>query len=147
VLRIVAGIEPANSQAAKISAALVDVGSWAGGGSRQDLRGSDECESLVLWSAQPLATRNQGKHQPLAATILAEANRLSGYTQSQLDKIALHIIQRSRKTLGYEIPASKLRASVTRARTPGNNDRRYARFVRQSANNLVLGKQLIDIFG
>jgi IS30 family transposase len=36
----------------------------------------------------------------------------SGYTQSQLDKIALRLNQRLRKTLGFQTPASKLRASV-----------------------------------
>ena len=37
---------------------------------------------------------------------------LSGYAQSELDKIALRLNQRPRKTLGFETPASKLRASV-----------------------------------
>src|SRR6266403_3026419 len=37
---------------------------------------------------------------------------LSGYTQSQLDTIALRLNQRPRKTLGFQTPASKLRASV-----------------------------------
>jgi hypothetical protein len=37
---------------------------------------------------------------------------LSGYAQSQLDKVALRLNQRPRKTLGFETPASRLRASV-----------------------------------
>src|ERR1035437_2092749 len=37
---------------------------------------------------------------------------LSGYSQSDLDKIALRLNQRPRKTLGFETPASKLHASV-----------------------------------
>src|ERR1700738_327300 len=37
---------------------------------------------------------------------------LSGYTQSDLDKIALRLNQRPRKTLGFQSPASRLRASV-----------------------------------
>jgi IS30 family transposase len=37
---------------------------------------------------------------------------LSGYTQSDLDKVALRLNQRPRKTLGFETPASRLRASV-----------------------------------
>jgi transposase, IS30 family len=37
---------------------------------------------------------------------------LSGYTQAELDKVALRLNQRPRKTLGFETPASKLRASV-----------------------------------
>ncbi len=37
---------------------------------------------------------------------------LSGYAQSDLDKVALRLNQRPRKTLGFETPASRLRASV-----------------------------------
>ncbi len=41
---------------------------------------------------------------------------LSRFTQSDLDKIALRLNQRPRETLGFETPASRLRASV--ASTP-----------------------------
>jgi hypothetical protein len=41
-------IEPANSQAPNISAAIADVGSRAGDGETQNIHGSDECESLLL---------------------------------------------------------------------------------------------------
>jgi IS30 family transposase len=37
---------------------------------------------------------------------------LSVYTQSDLDKVALRLNQRPRKTLGFQTPASRLRASV-----------------------------------
>jgi IS30 family transposase len=37
---------------------------------------------------------------------------LSGYSQSDLDKVALRLNQRLRKTLGFQTPASTLRASV-----------------------------------
>jgi len=37
---------------------------------------------------------------------------LSGYSQADLDKVALRLNQRPRKTLGFQTPASKLRASV-----------------------------------
>jgi len=37
---------------------------------------------------------------------------LSGFSQAQLDHVALRLNQRPRKTLGFETPASKLRASV-----------------------------------
>jgi IS30 family transposase len=37
---------------------------------------------------------------------------LSGYSQAQLDQVALRLNQRPRKTLGFQTPASKLRASV-----------------------------------
>jgi len=37
---------------------------------------------------------------------------MSGYSQSDLDKVALRLNRRPRKTLGFETPASRLRASV-----------------------------------
>src|SRR5271156_4861991 len=37
---------------------------------------------------------------------------LSGYTQSELDKVALRLNQRPRKTLGFQTPASRLQESV-----------------------------------
>jgi IS30 family transposase len=37
---------------------------------------------------------------------------LSGFSQSELDKVAQRLNQRPRKTLGFETPASRLRASV-----------------------------------
>jgi len=43
---------------------------------------------------------------------LPKRSDLSTYAQSELDKIALHLNQRPRKTLGFQTPASKLRASV-----------------------------------
>jgi len=43
---------------------------------------------------------------------LPKRTDLSGYAQSDLDKIAQRLNQRPRKTLGFETPASKLHASV-----------------------------------
>jgi len=37
---------------------------------------------------------------------------LSGYSQSELDKVALRLNQRPRKTLGFETPASRQQPSV-----------------------------------
>src|ERR1700684_4516336 len=37
---------------------------------------------------------------------------LSGFTQSQLDRVALRLNQRPRKTLGFKTPADKFRACV-----------------------------------
>jgi IS30 family transposase len=41
---------------------------------------------------------------------------LSGYSQADLDKVALQLNQRPRKTLGFDTPASKLQASVASTR-------------------------------
>jgi IS30 family transposase len=37
---------------------------------------------------------------------------LSGYTQAELDQVALRLNRRPRRTLGFETPANRLRASV-----------------------------------
>jgi len=41
---------------------------------------------------------------------------LSGHPQSALDRVALRLNQRPRKTLGFKTPADKLRASVASTR-------------------------------
>ena len=46
---------------------------------------------------------------------LPKRTDLSGYPKSELDKIALRLNRPMRKTLGFETPASKLRASVSSA--------------------------------
>ena len=43
---------------------------------------------------------------------LPKRTDLSRYAQSDLDKVALRLNQRPRKTLGFETPASRLQASV-----------------------------------
>ena len=57
---------------------------------------------------------------------LPKRTDLSGYTQSQLDKIALRLNQRPRKTLGFQTPASKLRASVAPTLEPAAFTRHVA---------------------
>ena len=49
---------------------------------------------------------------------------LSGYSQADLDQVALRLNQRPRKTLGFQTPASKLQESVasTHLRPPGLPD-------------------------
>ena len=37
---------------------------------------------------------------------------LAGYSQAQLDQVALRLNQRPRKTLGFQTPASRLQAGV-----------------------------------
>jgi len=55
---------------------------------------------------------------------LPKRSDLSGYAQSELDKIALRLNQRPRKTLGFETPASRLRASVAPTHGTGSGYRK-----------------------
>ena len=43
---------------------------------------------------------------------LKQLRIVQAVTQAELDKVALRLNQRPRKTLGFETPASRLRASV-----------------------------------
>jgi IS30 family transposase len=69
------------------------------------------CKSSSVIRRAP-AARHQRKHQRAAATAFPQKTDLSGYSQSDLDKVGLRLNQRPRKTLGFETPASKLQASV-----------------------------------
>ena len=65
------------------------------------------CDPHSLW--QRGTNENTDR---LLRQCLPKRTDLSSYRQSQLDKIALRLNLRPRKTLGFETPASKLRASV-----------------------------------
>ena len=65
---------------------------------------------FALRSTQSLAARQQREDQWLAAAIFPEGTDLSGFSQGYLNKIALRLNQRPRKTLGFETPADRLRA-------------------------------------
>ena len=66
--------------------------------------------------AQPWQRGTNENTKRLLRQYLPKRTDLSGYTQSELDKIALRPNQRPRKTLGFHTPASKLRASVAPTR-------------------------------
>ena len=65
---------------------------------------------------------------------------LSGYSQTDLDKVALRLNQRPRKTLGFDTPASRLQASVASKlpQTPffGNFGAKFGVFGRQDCSEL-----------
>ena len=77
-----------------------------------------ELESILgtrVYFATPHHAWERGTNENtnrLLRQYLPKTTDLSGYTQSQLDKIALRLNRRPRKTLGFQTPASKLRASV-----------------------------------
>ena len=62
--------EPARSETPRLPAALADLGPRAGDGETQDLHGGHECEGILLRSAEPLAARQERKHERAAAPVL-----------------------------------------------------------------------------
>jgi hypothetical protein len=80
-------------------------------GQTQDLHGSHGCASALLRSAQPLATRHQRKHQPAAAATLCSRYGPVRPIASTTRSSCLASEPTPSKTLGFETPAGKLRAS------------------------------------
>jgi IS30 family transposase len=65
------------------------------------------CDPQSPWQRGPNENTNG-----LLRQYFPKKTYLSGYSQSDLDKVALRLNQRPRKTLGFETPASTLQASV-----------------------------------
>jgi IS30 family transposase len=86
--------------------------SATGNGQTQDLHGGP---NLQVYFCDPHSAWQRGTNEStnrLLRQYLPKRSDLSGYAQSELDKIALRLNQRPRKTLGLQTPESKLRASV-----------------------------------
>jgi hypothetical protein len=73
---------------------------------------------------------------------LPKRTDLSGYTQSELNKMALRLNQRPRKTLGFQTPASKPRASVAPTVWTRTRNRTFEALVRYLSGRLFGGKNL-----
>jgi IS30 family transposase len=69
------------------------------------------CDPQSLWQRGTNENTNG-----LLRQYFAKRTALSGYTQAELDKVALRLNQRPQMTLGFETPASRLRASVATTR-------------------------------
>ena len=71
--------------------------------------------NVKVYFCDPHSPRLRGSNENtnrLLRQYLPKRTDLSGYAQSELDKIATRLNQRPRKTLGFETPASRVRASV-----------------------------------
>ncbi len=88
---------------------------WDRGLEMAKLKSFTVATNVKVYSCDPHSAWQRGTNENtnrLLRQYLPKRTDLSGYTQSQLDKIALRLNQRPRKTLGFETPASKLHASV-----------------------------------
>jgi len=104
--------EPANSQAPSITAALVDVGPRAGDGKHKTFMVATNVKVYFCDPHSPWQRGTNENTNRLLRQYFPKRTDLSSYAQSDLDKVALRLNQRPRKTLGFETPASRLRASV-----------------------------------
>jgi hypothetical protein len=69
-------------------------------------------KGLLLRSAEPLAARRDGKHQRLLAPVFSCENRHLWLYASRTGQSHATLKSASKKTLGYETRALRLRASV-----------------------------------
>jgi IS30 family transposase len=70
---------------------------------------------VQVYFCDPQSPWQRGSNEntnPLLRQSFPRGTDLSGYSQAQLDQVALRLNQRPRKILGFQTPASKLRASV-----------------------------------
>jgi IS30 family transposase len=70
---------------------------------------------VQLYFCDPQSPRQRGSNENtnlLLRQYFPRGTDLSGYSQAQLNQVALRLNQRPRKTFGFETPASKFRASV-----------------------------------
>jgi IS30 family transposase len=70
---------------------------------------------VKVYFCDPQSPRRRGSNENtngLSRQYFPRRTDLSGYTQAELDEVALRLNQRPRKTLGFQTPASKLQQSV-----------------------------------
>jgi IS30 family transposase len=71
--------------------------------------------NVKVYFCDPQSPRQRGTNENtngLLRQYFPKKTDLSLYSQADLNKVALRLNQRPRKTLGFETPASKLQASV-----------------------------------
>jgi len=105
-------IKPANSQ---LPASLRRSLTWDRGLEMAKHKTFTVATNVKVYFCDPHCPWQRGTNENtnrLLRQYLPKRTDLSGYSQSQLDKIALRLNQRPRKTLGFETPACKLHASV-----------------------------------
>jgi IS30 family transposase len=70
---------------------------------------------VKVYFCDPQSPRQRGTNENtnlLLRQYFLRGTDLSSISQAQLDQVALRLNQRPRKTLGFQIPASRMQASV-----------------------------------
>ena len=96
---------------AEYKAALVEIEKYFADEPKKNTPEADRFDLLAL-----LIETYEDQHHPIGpphpVEMIQHRMRTAGYTQADLNKIALRLNQRPRQTLGFQTPASKLRDSV-----------------------------------
>jgi IS30 family transposase len=88
---------------------------WDRGLEMAELKSFTMTTDVQVYFCDPQSPWQRGSNENtngLLRQYLSKKADLSCYSQSDLDEIALRLNQRPRETLGFETPASRLRASV-----------------------------------
>ena len=102
-------------QARKLPTELYKSLTWDRGKELADHRRFSLATDIDVYFCDPQSPWQRGTNENtngLLRQYFPKKTDLSHYSQADLDKVALQLNQRPRKTLGFETPASKLQASV-----------------------------------
>ena len=106
------GSQQAGMSSACRAAKVADLGPWVGDGGAQGVLGRHGRPGLLLRPAEPVATRNEREHGRLLRQYFPKGTDLSVCSQADLNRTALRLNQRPRKTLDFRTPADVLNESV-----------------------------------
>jgi IS30 family transposase len=102
--------EQTGAPIASAAAPLIDLGSGQGDGDHKNFTIATDVQVYFCDPRSPWQRGSNENTNGLLRQYFPKGTDLSGYSQSYLNKIALRLNQRPRKTLGFETPADRLRA-------------------------------------
>jgi IS30 family transposase len=115
-----------SQQVRKLPASLKRSLTWDRGREMAQHKEFTVARNVQVYFCDPQSPWQRGSHENsnlLLRQYFPRGTDRSGFSQAQLDQVWLRLNQRPRKTLGFETPASKLRASVASTIGAGSANR------------------------